>query len=144
MNEQSYALMVNCAKGAVMGKNALNSMANYVSGEEAKQFLLKAAAEHEVIGKKINEALEAENREPQALSKMAVWFAEQGIKLKFYDIRNDGEVMTSVAAACDKALRSLDKYAREYPAAEPEAKKWLDKITLLQRSTKKKSLQYFG
>ena len=127
MNEQSYELMVNCAKGAVMGKNALNSMANYVSGEEAKQFLLKAAAEHEAIGKKINEALEAENREPQPLSKMAVWFAEQGIKLKSYDIRNDGEVMT-----------------REYPAAEPEAKKWLDKITLLQRSTKKKSLQYFG
>ena len=63
MNEQSYELMVNCAKGAVMGKNALNSMANYVSGEEAKQFLLKAAAEHEAIGKKINEALEAENRE---------------------------------------------------------------------------------
>ena len=90
MNEQSYELMVNCAKGAVMGKNALNSMANYVSGEEAKQFLLKAAAEHEAIGKKINEALEAENREPQAMSKMTVWFAEQGIKLKFYDIRNDG------------------------------------------------------
>ena len=37
MNEQSYELMVNCAKGAVMGKNALNSMANYVSGEEARR-----------------------------------------------------------------------------------------------------------
>lgn len=144
MNDQSYELMINCAKGASMGKNALNAMANYVSGEEAKGFLLKSAADHETIEKKINEAIEAENREPQAIPGIAVWLAELGIKIKFFDKKSDGEIMTSVAASCDKALRSLDKYAREYPAAEPEAKKWLDKITLLQRSTKKKSLQYFG
>lgn len=128
MNEQSYELMVNCAKGAVMGKNALNAMANYVSGEEAKGFLLKSAADHETIEKKINEAIEAENREPQAISGIAVWLAELGIKIKFFDKKSDGEIMTSVAASCDKALRSLDKYAAEYPDAEPEAKKWLEKL----------------
>lgn len=136
MDGQSYKLETKCSKGAKMGATALENMARFCDEEKIRKTLSDYAAKHAELAGEIDAAIRSEGKEAKNANRIAEWFAVKGIEFKFKGRHDSGEVLRSAISGADKAISSLERYARTYSLADQRACDFVNRTIELERSFK--------
>ena len=134
IEQDTVRLLRECDKGVKMGLSSIDDVYKYVKSESLKRILSECRADHESLGRDIEDQLLRvgdTGKDPGAFVKSMSWIKTTAMLAMNTSDNTVADLMTD---GCNMGVKSLSKYLNQYAAADEYSKDVTKKLIKVEEN----------
>ena len=134
IEQDTVRLLRECDKGVKMGLSSIDDVYKYVKSESLKRILSECRADHESLGRDIEDQLLRvgdTGKDPGAFVKSMSWIKTTAMLAMN---TSDNTVAYLMTDGCNMGVKSLSRYLNQYAAADESSKDVTKKLIKVEEN----------
>ncbi|MBR3415477.1 MAG: hypothetical protein IKH09_02090 [Clostridia bacterium] len=134
IEQDTVRLLRECDKGVKMGLSSIDDVYKYVKSESLKRILSECRADHESLGRDIEDQLLRvgdTGKDPGAFVKSMSWIKTTAMLAMNTSDNTVADLMTD---GCNMGVKSLSRYLNQYAAADESSKDVTKKLIKVEEN----------
>ena len=134
IEQDTVRLLSECDKGVKMGLSSIDDVYKYVKSESLKRILSECRADHESLGRDIEDQLLRvgdTGKDPGAFVKSMSWIKTTAMLAMNTSDNTVADLMTD---GCNMGVKSLSRYLNQYAAADESSKDVTKKLIKVEEN----------
>ena len=134
IEQDTVRLLRECDKGVKMGLSSIDDVYKYVKSESLKRILSECRADHESLGRDIEDQLLRvgdTGKDPGAFVKSMSWIKTTAMLAINTSDNTVADLMTD---GCNMGVKSLSRYLNQYAAADESSKDVTKKLIKVEEN----------
>ncbi len=134
IEQDTVRLLRECDKGVKMGLSSIDDVYKYVKSESLKRILSECRADHESLGRDIEDQLLRvgdTGKDPGAFVKSMSWIKTTAMLAMNTSDNTVADLMTD---GCNMGVKSLSRYLNQYAAADKSSKDVTKKLIKVEEN----------
>ena len=122
INEDTIKILKECNAGVKMAVSSFDDVIDRVEKEELKNILIQSKQEHEKLGDRTREILNANNYSGKNPNPMAQGMSWMKTNVELIINKSDNMIADIITDGCNMGIKSLNRYLNQYGEADENSK----------------------
>lgn len=122
INDDTIRILKECNAGVKMAVSSFDDVIDRVENETMKNILIQSKQEHEKLGDKTREILNANNYSGKNPNPMAQGMSWMKTNVELIMNKSDNMIADIITDGCNMGIKSLNRYLNQYVEADENSK----------------------